>query len=272
MVNIRCIALDWSGANTEREQLQTIYVAEAEGNNLVRLRNGLTRAEAIAMLMQEIRRGGPVVIGLDFAFSFPQWYLESRNLDNARELWNLARQRGEAWLDGNTCPFWGRPGPFQRRPEILQPCLQFRQTEVRQGFSRPQSVFKIAGPGHVGTGTIRGFPELARLRKAGARIWPFDAPQPGRSLVVEIYPRWFYLNAVINNWTVAGRDSRQSYLRDRYDHLEKHWLDTMIGSPDAFDAGVSALVMSVNAAQFHGLQQAAGRQSLLEGEIWWPAN
>ncbi len=104
-MTIRCIALDWSGAHREHSQLQTIYVAEAEGNNLVRLRNGLTRTEAIALLIQRIRKGSPVVIGLDFAFSFPQWYLEYRHLDNIRELWNLTRQRGEEWLKGKTCPF-----------------------------------------------------------------------------------------------------------------------------------------------------------------------
>ena len=224
------------------------------------------------MLMQEIREGSPVVIGLDFAFSFPQWYLESRHLDNARELWNLARQRGEAWLKGGTCPFWGRPGTFQKCPDILQSCRQFRQTEEREGFSRPQSVFKIAGSGHVGTGTIRGIPELAHLRKAGARIWPFDAPQPGRSLVVEIYPRWFYRNAVTSNWSVAGRDSRKNYLEQNYCFLKRHWKDTMIGSPDAFDAGVSALVMSDHSGQFYRLQQAVGQQSMLEGEIWLPEN
>ena len=129
-------------------------------------------------------------------------------------------------------------------------------------------MFKIAGSGHVGTGTIRGIPELARLRKAGARIWPFDAPQSGRSLVVEIYPRWFYGNAVTNNWTVAGRDSRRDYLEQKYCFLKRHWKDTMIGSPDAFDAGVSALVMSDNSKELLALQQATDRQSLLEGKIW----
>ncbi len=159
-----------------------------------------------------------------------------------------------------------------KRPEILRRYPQFRQTEKRKGFPQPHSAFKIAGSGHVGTGTIRGMPELARLRKAGARIWPFDAPQSGRSLVVEIYPRWFYGNAVTNGWTIAGRDYRQSYLESKHYILKRHWKDTMIGSPDAFDAGVSALVMSSHSGQFYRLQQAVGRQSLLEGEIWYPEN
>ena len=256
----------------EKTQLETIYVAEAEGNNLVRLMNGLTRPEAITMLVQEIEAGGPIVIGLDFAFSFPQWYLEYRNLGNVCELWNLAQEEGEEWLDGGTWPFWGRPGQYRRRPANLQPCLRFRQTECDHAPPQPQSVFKIAGTGHVGTGTIRGLPELARLHAARAAIWPFDDLQPSSPMVVEIYPRWFYGNNVTNNWTVEGRNSRRNCLERHYAYLDRHWLDTMIGSPDAFDAGVSALVMSAHAVQFHRLPEAGQPPRSLEGAIWLPAN
>ena len=68
---MRYIAVDWSGSKDERGQLTGIWLAEAESGSLVRLRNGLTRKEAIAMLVKEIASGDAVIIGLDFAFSFP---------------------------------------------------------------------------------------------------------------------------------------------------------------------------------------------------------
>ena len=39
----------------------------------------------------------------------------------------------------------------------------------------------------MGTGSIRGWPVLARLRREGFAIWPFDDART--PLVVEVYPR-----------------------------------------------------------------------------------
>ena len=272
MERVRCIAVDWSGAIARGYQREHIWLAVAEPGRLIRLEHGLTRDEVVATLVNEIQPGGPVAIGLDFAFSFPQWYLERRNRQNVRALWDLAAGEGEQWLAGDTCPFWGRPGPYEHRPENLTVDLQFRETDEEQmGRGQPKSVFKVNGAGAVGTGTIRGLPALARLQDAGATIWPFDAPNPGRPNVIEIYPRVFYGGGVINNGNVRGRDARGVYLERNYAGLEQHWRDTMTGSGDAFDAGVSALVMSTHAGDLQILQQAVEPRRLMEGEIWSPA-
>ena len=44
------------------------------------------------MLVKEIESGDEVVIGFDFAFSFPQWYLLHRKLCCVHELWDLAER------------------------------------------------------------------------------------------------------------------------------------------------------------------------------------
>ena len=44
----------------------------------------------------------------------------------------------------------------------------------------------------------------------------------------------------------------------------------MIGSPDAFDAGVSALVMSEYRAEICGLKATTQLPYSVEGEIWSP--
>ena len=272
MGNVRCIAVDWSGAEAEPDQLAHVWVAVAAAGHLMRLRNGLTRDEVINLLATEIVAGGPLVIGLDFAFSFPQWYLTRHNLNGAHELWDLAAIQGDDWLSGETWPFWGKDkSSFQKRPKTLVPKLEFRQTDLERkiGSRKPKSVFQINGAGSVGAQTIRGLPGLTRLRRAGAAVWPFDVPDPDRPIVIELYPRVLY-GRVNNSGGVTGRNSRRQYLERHYPNLVEHWTDIMIGSGDAFDAGVSALVMSANVGNLQGLQQAVVLQRLLEGEIWAP--
>ena len=272
MENVKCIAVDWSGAIDEDKQLEGIWLAVAESDSLVRLKNGLTRDEVIATLVTEIKAGGPVFIGLDFAFSFPQWFFDSRQLESGNDLWKLAASEGEKWLTGETWPFWGKNNTkYQKRPEDLEDHLRFRQTDEDHRNSGIKSVFQIAGVGAVGTGTIRGLPKLSRLQEAGAAIWPFDVPKPGGPNVIEIYPRLFYGNNVENNMSVPGRDSRKAYLEQRYSCLDRHWRDIMIGSDDAFDAGISALAMSAHAKELQNLNPATQAPKILEGEIWLPS-
>ena len=61
MESVKCIAVDWSGAKDEKEQLARIWFAEVESNSLIRIKNGLTRDEVIATLVKEIEAGGSVI-------------------------------------------------------------------------------------------------------------------------------------------------------------------------------------------------------------------
>src|ERR1035438_6219537 len=57
------------------------------------------------------------------------------------------------------------------RGRILDP----EQAAKVKGIA-PKSPFQIGGAGAVGTGTLRGIPELERLHEAGFRVWPFEEP------------------------------------------------------------------------------------------------
>ena len=270
MEGVRYIAVDWSGDAGKSKQRRVICLAVVEAGRLVRLEGGRTRDETIDLLVGEIKSGGPAFIGFDFAFSFPHWYLQWRQLDSAGSLWHLAAREQEAWLNGQTWPFWGRPGPYKHRPGDLGKDRWFRQTDEGRENGNPKSVFQVNGGGAVGTGTIRGLPALPRLQDAGAAIWPFDDPRPSGATVIEIYPRLFYGHAVRTGNSVAGRNSRRAYLERQYAHVERSWRDDMIESGDAFDAGVSALKMSTNGRNLRDLRRATDRRRLLEGEIWSP--
>lgn len=199
---MRAIAIDWSGAHTGAEK--KIWLAEAIENRLVRLENGRSREQAADYLVAEARRDPQMIVGFDFAFSLPAWFLEERALENARELWSLADREAEGWLARCESPFWGRPG--KSRPLLGPERDHFRRTDTsvpNTGGIRPKSVFQIGGAGAVGTGSLRGMPILHRLTTAGFSVWPFDPP--GWPLIIEIYPR--LLTGPVNKSNAAARST-----------------------------------------------------------------
>jgi hypothetical protein len=242
---VRVIAIDWSGARTGAERRIWRAVADSP-DHLTSLTSGETREAVLAHLLAVPPR---TVIGLDFAFSFPAWFLDELGLRTAPELWAYAAEHGERWLHECVPPFWGRPG--KPRPSGA---AQYRRTEIAVqalGFA-PKSIFQIGGAGAVGTGSIRGMPLLHALHERGFSIWPFDPP--GWPRVLEIYPRM--LTGPVAKSRAAARDA---YLERRYPGLE-------CPTEDAFDAAVSALVMARHVDEFAHLPL----QTCREGAIWYP--
>ena len=81
------MAIDWSG-RSGRDQRRALWLAEAVDDELVRLEGGRTRAELVELLIAEANRDPNLIVGIDFAFSLPAWYLQERQL-TARRLWAL---------------------------------------------------------------------------------------------------------------------------------------------------------------------------------------
>lgn len=262
-MNAKAIAVDWSGR--QRGAGKNIWLAEVAEGRLARLENGRSREEAAEHLVIEAERDPRMVIGFDFAFSLPAWFLDERNLAGAPELWRLADLEAETWLAECLPPFWGRPG--KRRPDLGSGREHFRRTDLdvpaTEGI-RPKSVFQIGGAGAVGTGSLRGMPVLNRLREAGFHVWPFDAPR--WPLVVEIYPR--SLTGAVKKSDAA---SREAYLSARYGVLDGRMHERAASSEDAFDAAISALVMHKHLGDLMTLPAVENRQTLLEGMIWHPS-
>lgn len=259
-MTLRTIAVDWSGALTGASQ--KIWLAETtSGCEVVRLGAGRDRRSLVAHLIDESKQDPLLVVGLDFAFSLPAWFLRERQLDSAPALWELAERDGESWLARCDPPFWGRPG--RARPALAE---HFRCTDrdvPATGGIRPKSVFQIGGAGAVGTGSIRGMPMLKTLRAAGFAIWPFDTPR--FPLVIEIYPR-----ALTGTVAKSSPEERRHYIETRYPELEARILEAAVASDDAFDALISALVMAAHGDEFGTLTVPSDAESQLEGRIWLP--
>jgi hypothetical protein len=258
-MTLRTIAIDWSGAATG--SADRIWLAEVQRNSVTRLESGRDRTKVAEFLIGEARSSPNLVVGIDFAFSLPGWYLRERGIASGPALWDVAATEGEAWLRDCSPPFWGRPG--RARPEMPEQLRRTDREVPSVAGIRPKSVFQIGGAGAVGTGSIRGMPLLKQLRESGFAIWPFD---PSRApMVVEIYPR-LLTGAVVK----SSEDQRQRYLQDRFPELDPAITEKATRSEDAFDALVSAFAMADASSDFESLPTAHDPDSLLEGKIWLP--
>jgi hypothetical protein len=252
------VAVDWSGrAAGERRHLWT---AEAHDGEILRLVAGRTRSEVIDELVARADDDAGVIVGFDFSFSLPEWFLRDRGYANARALWDAATTDGEAWLRDCEPPFWGRPG--RRRPELPAHLRRTEAALAAVGGIRPKSSFQIGGAGSVGTGSVRGFPALARLQDAGFAIWPFDAPARP-PVAVEIWPR-----ALTGPVVKSDATARAAHLDQHLPELARGLRDAAVGSEDAFDAAVSAVVMSRHESDLRTLP--ALDDARLEGSVWGP--
>ena len=139
---MRVVAVDWSGRKDAAEA-EHIWAAEVAGGRLVELRNGRTRGQVVEYLVG--LEDAHLLIGLDFSFSLPAWWMREQGYADVRALWR-------AGVDHGVPPFWGLAG--SKRPGVEL----YRRTEKEL---RAKSTFQIAGAGAVGKGSIRGWPCLA---------------------------------------------------------------------------------------------------------------
>lgn len=259
----RLIAIDWSGSARPSAQRKHIWTADV-CSTYVRLFDQMTREEVCSWLIEQNFSGKvPTIVGIDFAFSLPTSYRGYKCYSTVGELWRMSAAAGEDWLRRCPLPFWGKPG--RKRP-VKHEAEGFRKTDCSicvNGIS-PKSPFQIGGAGAVGTGSIRGFPILSRLREMNFSIWPFD--QPRFPMVVEIYPR--LLTGQVRK---SQETERIKYLRGpAFAKLPEAVRMSAESSEDAFDALVSAIMMQRHASSFARLVQTSDPIEALEGRIWIP--
>jgi hypothetical protein len=218
------IAIDWSGAR----RAKGIWLAVVEDGRVVESRALSTREEAIGYVGD---LPAPLIAGFDFSFGMPEWFAREHGCASIDEVWALAARDGDGWL-APTSPFWRDRCGVPRHQ-------RFRTCEER--YPSAKSIFQLVGNGQVGAGSVRGMPRLARLRAAGAAVWPSD--RPGERTVIEIYP-----SALRGLVTDAGPFSN--------DHER--------------DAVCSALVMWRHRETVAVLRAATDPTTRLEGDIWAP--
>lgn len=253
-------AVDWSG--DARAARRRIRLARAVPGRLLEVRGGLDRDEVVAHVLDAAARR-PLVVGFDFSFALPAWFARAHGCADVAALWDLVTREGEDWLAGCRPPFWGRGRTPRPSPDPARPAFRTTEAEARDAGLAPKSTFQIGGAGAVGTGSLRGMPHLARLRAAGAAIWPFD--DAGPLTVVEIYPRIF-TGAVVKRSAAARQAAVAGDPR-----IPAALVADAVATEDAFDAALSALAMAEHLDELAGLGAAdPGDPAALEGALWRP--
>jgi hypothetical protein len=200
-----------------------------------------------------------MVVGFDFAFSFPKWWCDQQGWSDVRKVWAAIAAGGERLLDACEAPLWGRPG--KPNPHPLD--RRYRRTDRDASERTAKSVFQIGGAGAVGTGSVRGMAHLGTLAERGFSVWPFDPI--GWPRVIEIYPRALTGQVNKSRW-----NTRHAYLHERFPSQPATLLERAAGSEDAFDAAVSALVMAEHQDELAALAPTTDPHYMIEGKIWRP--
>jgi hypothetical protein len=300
----RVVGIDWSGrvdaAGQRRHIWAGVWTQDSDGKVSVKLEAGRTRGEIAEWLIELARATPRMVVGFDFCFSFPAWFVrDEHGAKSGPEFWRRVVEDGHAerWLarGAEDRRFWGKAGVGHRgaRPaefsgEHLHRMM--RATDIdckmvavipeaerraRMKGITPKSVFQIGGSGSVGTASLRGFPVLLRLREEGFRVWPFDAPElaekEGRPLVVEMYTR---LNTgAVHKSNAAARTAYLAKKRKEdaaYAGLSRTVMQRARAGEDAFDALVSTMVMAERRETFAHLPTPRDPLHGIEGWTWAP--
>ena len=291
----RVVGVDWSGDKGPGQRRKIWAGVWTASTGRVTLEGGRTREELIAWLIEMSKETPRMVVGFDFTFSYPAWFLKELGIGSAPEFWRLvADGQGEKWLhrDCADVRFWGIPGSQRHGKKPLEFCGEYAYRMLRRvetglkvraemtdplqiakiaGIA-PKSVFQIGGAGAVGTASLRGMPGLIVLRDAGFRIWPYDEPDVKRApTVVEIYTR--LMTGAVNK---SSEVARTAYLAKKrrenalYAGRSRGVMAKAKASEDAFDALVSAMVMVEHRGEFAGLRKTEDEVYRIEGQTWVP--
>src|SRR5271167_682850 len=290
----RVVGVDWSG-DKGPGQRRTIWAGVwTASTGRVTLEGGRTREELIVWLIEMSRETPRMVVGFDFTFSYPAWFLRELGIASAPEFWRfVADGQGERWLhkDCEDGRFWGRVGSRRHGKKPEEFCGEHAHRMLRRAETvlkvraemtdplqvakiagiAPKSVFQIGGAGAVGTASLRGMPGLLVLREAGFRIWPYDEPSLKEPLVVEIYTR--LMTGAVNKSSEVARTAYLAKKRKEnamYAGLSRLVVAKARASEDAFDALVTAMVMTEHRGEFAALRKTEDEVFRMEGQTWVP--
>ncbi len=184
------VGVRYSGRKDPGDRLREIKVFAARGDhepyqefNRDDARGRWSRRELAEWLLGKLRDEGPLAVGLDHAFSFPQSYMDRHNLRSWDEF--LADFEGH-WPTDQAPVLDLLPGnPRSGDPD------EHRLTGRWTAF--PTSVFGFGTRDSRAAATHAGLPWLDYLRRAGedrVHFWPFDGWEvgPGRSMIAEMRP------------------------------------------------------------------------------------
>ncbi|MCC5972276.1 MAG: molybdopterin molybdenumtransferase MoeA [Pararhodobacter sp.] len=213
----RIAILDWSAASQPRRGKDSIWLGLA-GPDGVSAENLPTRfaaeARLRALVADALARGERLLLGADFAFGYPAGFaaqLTGRTEALAVWEWLAGAIKDDAQNRSNRYevaaainrqfpglgPFWFHPNGHDLPGLPLKgstrhgygPLDELRATE--RAARGAQSVWKLGGPGSVGSQALTGLPVLWRLRAGFAgqvAVWPFEPVEDAPVVLAEVFP------------------------------------------------------------------------------------
>jgi hypothetical protein len=200
------IGVDWSGNKSSWQKGLQVAIARPGTTAPVLLRGeghkGRWSRESFAQWLAHKTRQGRALVGLDFAFGFPDVAAVIPELELS---WRYVAE-----LCHSEKNFYG--GRFFKERDALHTPLinsasvrgrsysatRLRRTEIaakRTKGATPQTVFNAIGAAQVGPSSISGMRFLQHMREyhtENVAIWPLDVLD-NRSVIVEVFPRFFPL-------------------------------------------------------------------------------
>ncbi len=251
----RFIGIDWSGAENPGRGLQVAQCFQDNAVPQIVLKGeslNWRRREVLDWLVQINNQGERIIAGFDFAFAYP--YCDEKGYfpghkdspKSFKSLWKVI----DSICGGD---FYG--GPFYKRNNAKFSDYLLYSTYKGQKYSgrmritdnrcaelagNPAPVFKCVGPESVGIGSVAGMRLLHEVNSLNKDfiIWPFQSNDNTRSLIVEIFPRFFYKLAEVNPQEWRNRHTINNALR--FFDSDELPTEVEIESEDQIDAIISA--------------------------------
>ncbi len=230
----RYLGIDWSGAEQIVNAIQVAECCSSGNAELVlplevSFRKKWSRTAVFEYVSKLLETGEQVLVGLDFAFSFPYcdmgaYFPSSADSPrNVSALWEVVEDLcrddpdyyGGAFFKDGDKPF-ASYFLYEEKHKELCDVRRLRVTErkAKEMSFPPQSVFKCKGIGQAGTGSLAGMRWLCDLKKKCGKavaIWPFeDIAKPQVKVVItEIYPRIFKMPDRVSKYSKLSKNEHE---------------------------------------------------------------
>ncbi len=132
----RVVGVDWSGDQGPGQRRKIWAGVWTASTGKVLLESGRSRVELMEWLVEMARETPRMVVGFDFSFSYPAWFLRELGIASAPEFWRVvADGQGERWLhkDCEDGRFWGRVGSLRHGKKPAEFCGEHAHRMLRTG-------------------------------------------------------------------------------------------------------------------------------------------
>ena len=207
------IGIDYSGAGpaVKRNKALQVFMA-AEGSKPVKIKTDVgsnwnwNRKEIAHWCLEQLKNDGPIIIGIDYVFSFPHSYMSRNEISSWDHFLDDFYTHWPTDKDNTTVE------SLRKNNKRAGKLDEFRLTE--NWTSSAKSVFQFDMTGQVAKSSHAGIPWLRFLRSqptlsGKVHFWPFDGfTIPRRSsAIAEVYPSIFRRRFSKENRSVDEHDA-----------------------------------------------------------------